>query len=149
MTISEKVAYLKGLADGLDLGKDQTKEGKLISVVIEVLEEIGLSLEDLEDTTGALGEEIDALSEDLEDVEDVVFDDDDDDCDCNCGCNCDCDYDDDDDDDEDFFQIECPNCKEELVIDEDVLDAGQIKCPNCGEKFSLDFKDEKDTEDKE
>ena len=45
MTISEKVAYLKGLAEGLNLDVDKSKEGKLISVMIGILEEIGLSIE--------------------------------------------------------------------------------------------------------
>ena len=40
MTISEKVAYLKGLAEGLDLDTAKSKEGKLISVMIGILEEI-------------------------------------------------------------------------------------------------------------
>ena len=34
MTISEKVAYLKGLAEGLDLDTAKSKEGKLISVTV-------------------------------------------------------------------------------------------------------------------
>ena len=37
MTVSEKVAYLKGLADGLGI-KDSTNEGKLMLAVIDVLE---------------------------------------------------------------------------------------------------------------
>ena len=57
MTISEKVAYLKGLAEGLNLDTEKSKEGKLISVMIGILEEIGLSIEDLEENTQALGEE--------------------------------------------------------------------------------------------
>ena len=48
MTISEKVAYLKGLAEGLNLDVEKSKEGKLISVMIGILEEVGLSIEDLE-----------------------------------------------------------------------------------------------------
>ena len=135
MTISEKVAYLKGLAEGLNIDTEKSKEGKLISVMIGILEEIGLSLEDLEENNVALGEEIDAISDDLSDVESVVFEEDDDDGDC---C---CDDDDDDDDDDDFFEVECPNCKETLVIDEDVLESGVIQCPSCKEKFALDLSD--------
>ena len=78
MTISEKVAYLKGLAEGLNLDVDKSKEGKLISVMIGILEEIGLSIEDLEENTAALGEEIDAISDDLSDVEEIVYDEDED-----------------------------------------------------------------------
>ena len=128
MTISEKVAYLKGLAEGLDLDTTKSKEGKLISVMIGILEEIGMSIEDLEENTVALGEELDAVSDDLADVEKVVYDEDEDDCCC--------------DEDDDFFEVECPNCGETLVIDEDVLEEGAIQCPNCREKFALDLSDD-------
>ncbi|MBU5434199.1 CD1247 N-terminal domain-containing protein [Pseudoflavonifractor sp. MSJ-37] len=132
MTISEKVAYLKGLAEGLDIDVEKSKEGKLISVMIGILEEIGMSIEDLEENNVALGEEIDAISDDLSDVEKVVFDEDDED-ECGCGCE---------DEDDDFFEVECPNCGEQLVIDEDVLEAGTIQCPSCKQKFALDLSDE-------
>ena len=139
MTISEKVAYLKGLAEGLDLDTAKSKEGKLISVMIGILEEIGMSIEDLEENTVALGEEIDAISDDLSDVEKVVFDEDDEDEDDECCC----------DEDDDFFEVECPNCKETLVIDEDVLESGVIQCPSCKEKFALDLSDDCCCEDDE
>ena len=130
MTISEKVAYLKGLAEGLNLDTEKSKEGKLISVMIGILEEIGLSIEDLEENALALGEEIDVLSDDLADVEAVVYDDEDD-------------FDEDEDEvDDDWFETECPNCQEELLIDSDALDLGVIKCPSCGTKYSLDITDD-------
>ena len=44
MEISEKVAYLKGLAEGLNLDTD-SKEGKLIAAIIDVLDDIALELE--------------------------------------------------------------------------------------------------------
>ena len=108
MTISEKVAYLKGLAEGLDIDTEKSKEGKLISVMIGILEEVGLSIEDLEENTVALGEEIDALSDDLSDVEQLVFEDEDEEDGCGCGCE-----------DGDFFETDCPSCGETLVIDAD------------------------------
>lgn len=129
MTISEKVAYLKGLAEGLNIDTEKSKEGKLISVMIGILEEVGMSIEDLEENTVALGEEIDAISDDLSDVEEVIFEDDEDEDDCCCGG------------DDDFFEVECPNCKETLVIDEGVLESGTIQCPNCKDKFALDLSD--------
>ena len=130
MTISEKVAYLKGLAEGLNLDTEKSKEGKLISVMIGILEEIGLSIEDLEENTQALGEEIDVLSDDLSDVEDVVFDEDEDE------------DEDDEDYDDDWFEVECPTCEEPLVIDDKALADGMIQCPNCHEKFALDLSDD-------
>jgi len=131
MTISEKVAYLKGLAEGLDLDVEKSKEGKLISVMIGILEEVAMSIEDLEENDLDLGEEIDALSDDLADVEEVVFGDDFDE----------------DEDEEDYFEVECPNCEEPLFIDDEVLAEGVIQCPNCEEKFSLDLSDDTCTED--
>lgn len=141
MTITEKVSYLKGLSDGLAIDKEKSKEGKLISVIVEILEEMSMSIEDLEENTSALSEELDAVSDDLADVEEVLFEDgddededEDDDC-CCCGG---------DDDDDDFFEVECPNCGEDLVIDEDILEAGSIICPKCSEKFSLEMEDDED-----
>ena len=137
MTISEKVAYLKGLAEGLNIDTEKSKEGKLISVMIGILEEVGMSIEDLEESAEALGEEIDAISDDLSDVEKVVYDDEDED-DDECGCGC---------DDDDFFEVECPNCGETLMIDESVLEEGVIQCPGCKQKFALDLSDECGCED--
>ena len=129
MTISEKVAYLKGLAEGLDLDTAKSKEGKLISVMIGILEEVALDLEDLQEVADELGEEVDAISDDLSDVEEVVFDE----------------YDEDDDDD--FFEVECPSCGAEIDIDEDVLAAGVVECPACGDKFALDLSDEEEDDE--
>ena len=136
MTISEKVAYLKGLAEGMKLDTEESKEGKLISVMIGILEEVGLSIEDMEDNMEAMGEEIDAISDDLSDVEKVVYDEDDEDDEDECGC----------DEDDDFFKVECPNCGDSLVIDEDVLEAGTVECPNCKGKFVIDVGDCEDDE---
>ena len=127
MTISEKVAYLKGLSEGLNLDTEKSKEGKLISVMIGILEELAMSVEDLEENALNLGEEIDVLSDDLADVEDVVFDEDEDDTE---------DYDD------DWFEVECPTCEEPLIIDDKALADGFIQCPNCQSKFSLDLSDD-------
>ena len=129
MTISEKVAYLKGLAEGLNLDVEKSKEGKLISVMIGILEEIGLSIEDVEENALALGEEIDVLSDDLADVESVVFDE--------------------DDEDDDYFEVECPNCEEPIIIDDEALAAGEVQCPSCGTRFALDLTDEDADEDED
>lgn len=135
MTISEKVAYLKGLAEGLQLDTEESKEGKLISVMIGILEEVGISVEGLENDVEDICHELDAISDDLSDVEELVYDEEDEDDDCDCCC---------DDEDDDFFEIECPSCGADIVIDEDVLAEGTVECPGCGEKFALDLSDEED-----
>ncbi len=136
MTISEKVAYIQGLFDGLGLDKSDKGETKILSEMLDVLKEIGAELEEVDATLDEYGEEIDAISDDLSDVEDAVFEDDDDD-------------EDDDLDDEDFFEVACPNCGEDLVIDDAVLEAGSIDCPACGQKFALSIDEEDEDKDEE
>ena len=132
MTVSEKVAYLKGLAEGLGLDKE-TKEGKLISVIIDTLEDIALELEDLGENALDIGDELDAISSDLSDVEEVLFGDDDDDeadddeddeddC-CSCGDDCCC------SDEECAYEVTCPSCGEDIVIEESDLENGAINLP--------------------
>ena len=128
MTISEKVAYLKGLAEGLNLDTEKSKEGKLISVMIGILEELAMSVEDLEENALNLGEEIDTLSDDLADVESIVYDEDEDDGD----------YDD------DWFEVECPTCGETLVVDDKALADGEVECPECGSRYALDLSDDEE-----
>jgi len=132
MTISEKVSYLKGLADGLDIDTE-TKEGKLFSVIIDVLDEIADKLEEIEENALDIAEEIDAMSDDLADVEEIVFDEDDE-----CCC---CDDDDDECCCEDavLYAVTCPECENEITVDEDVLGLGEIDCPNCGAKLEFDL----------
>jgi len=149
MTVSEKVAYLKGLAEGLKLDTE-TKEGKLISVIIDTLEDIALELEDLSDNALDIGDELDAISDDLADVEEVLFGDDDDDDDDDededdDGCSC-CDDDCCCDDEECAYEVTCPSCGEDIVIDETDLEKGVISCPKCNEKLEFEF-DEDDEED--
>ena len=78
MEINEKVAYLKGLAEGMELDTEK-KEGKLLAAIIDVLEDISLELLDLQDQADELMDGLDAVSDDLEDVEDVIFGEDDED----------------------------------------------------------------------
>lgn len=127
MTISEKVAYLKGLAEGLDLDTTKSKEGKLISVMIGILEDLAISVEDLEDNALDLGEEIDVLSDDLADVEAEVFD----------------------EDEEDWFEVECPSCGGPLLIDEDDLTEGEVECPSCGSRFAMDLVEDEEEDPEE
>ena len=129
MTISEKVAYLKGLAEGLNIDTEKSKEGKLISMMMDILQDIAMDLEDLEGEQENLFQELDAISDDLCDVESMVFDDDEDDDD----------YDEDDDEAEDCYASVCPNCGDEIYFDDSILEAGEVTCPGCGQKLNFDL----------
>ena len=131
MTTSEKVSYLKGLADGLAVDS-QTNEGKMFAAVIDALEAVARDIKALEENDLYLGEEIDALSDDLADVEDVIFDDEDEDEDGDC-CRC-CE----DGDLSELYEITCPTCGEVITVDRDIFDLGETECPNCGEELEFD-----------
>ena len=142
MEITEKVAYLKGLAEGMELDTEK-KEGKLLSAIIDVLDDIALELEDMKDEQAEQSDGLDAVSDDLEDVEDVVFGEDEEDDDF------DDEYEYDDlDEDEDCYATTCPTCEETIYFDESVLEDGEVICPNCGEKLEFDLSslDEEESE---
>ena len=130
MEIIEKVAYLKGLAEGMELDTSK-KEGKLLAAIIDLLEDIALEIEDIEDEQAELADGLDAVSDDLEDVEDLVFEDWDEDDD---------EYEEDElDEDEDCYATTCPTCEETIYFDESILEDGEVICPNCGEKLEFDM----------
>ena len=144
MTLSEKTAYLKGLADGMTISSE-SNEGKLLTEIIKVLEDVSDSVAALEDECDRLNEYVEELDEDLGDVEDYLFDDEEDD-------EEDDDYDDDDfdDDDEDYdddvIEVECPNCGETICVPPTV-DYAHLICPACNEEFSYIEEDEGPTDE--
>ena len=136
MGISEKVAYLKGLMEGLNID-EQTNEAKLFAAIVDVLDEIALEIEDLTDEVMELGDGLDVVSDDLSDVEDIVYDDDDDD------------DDDDEDEEEECYATTCPECEEEIYFDDTVLEDGALLCPNCGAKLEFDLSDLENAEEED
>ncbi len=134
MTTPEKVAYLKGLAEGYGVDPEK-KEGKLLSAILDVLEDLALDLEDMGADVAELEEGLDAVSDDLEDVEEVLFGDAEED-----------DMDDMDDEDMEvadwdgktvYYDVKCPACGEVVTFEESDLQKGSIECPACGE--TLEF----------
>ena len=138
MEITEKVAYLKGLAEGMELDTDK-KIGKLLAAIIDTLDDIALELEDIKDEQTELADGLDAVSDDLEDVENVVFDEDEDENDDY--------YYDDLDEDEECYATTCPTCEETIYFDESVLADGEVICPNCGERLEFDLESLEENED--
>ncbi len=141
-TITEKVAYLKGLTEGMEIDKT-TKEGKILTAVMDVLESLANQFEDLEDYTAELTEQVDAIDEDLDLLESDYYDewddDDDDYCDGDCdACGEDCEG-------NEFYDVTCPSCDTTFCVDEDTLLEGGIECPNCGEHLEFEI-DEDDSD---
>ena len=128
MTVSEKVAYIRGLYDGLGLDASASGEARILSEVLDVLRQVGCQMDGMDASTGRLFDELDDLRDSVADLENAVFDEDD------------------GDEDEDFFEIPCPTCGEDLMVDDEALAAGVVDCPACGGKFALSFEDEDDAD---
>ena len=177
MSLTEKLAYIQGLCEGLALD-ETTKEGKVMLAVVELLDDLTDTVSQLDSDVDQIFDELDAIDEDLSDVEDaLLYDDedeeDDDDCccgghghhhhgdhECKCGHHHNDDEDEDDeewDDDEDLtdlfdeenplYEITCPKCGEIVCMDEDMLFSPDCACPNCGTSFEIEFDEECDCEE--
>ena len=64
MELTKKVAYLKGLMDGLKID-DSTNEGKILKLMSEVLEEMADTIEDIASEVDQTVDLVDAIDEDL------------------------------------------------------------------------------------
>ena len=130
MRVSEKAAYLKGLADGLGID-ETTKEGKVILNLIDVVCEMAEKIEVLEKENEELYSYIEEIDEDLGNLEEDLLSLEDDDFEDYSDLNDDCD-DFDGEEDEDYYEIECPSCGEKICFTDDI-EIEELLCPACGE----------------
>lgn len=163
MTISEKVAHLNGLMEGLNYPTD-TPEGKIFYAITDILSDLALEVDDLEANADQLRDYVEELDEDLGSVEEYLFvtdeDEDEDEDDDDYADEYDAhdfdvdplefDDEDEDDDGEDIYALECPNCAETVYLDGSLLDETDILCPACHESISFTIEEDDDeTEDGE
>lgn len=138
--LSERVSYLRGLVDGLGIDKT-TKDGKILDIIVDLLDDMAISIEDVEAANNELLEAADETDERLCDIEDYLYDEedeDDDECDC-CDC-CDC-----EDCEDCYAEVECPGCGQVIELEEVLAEgADSIICPNCKEKIEIEWEDDED-----
>lgn len=133
MDLKAQVSYLKGLAEGLKIDEQQ-KEGKIIIKIIDLLDNLVDELKELQDDHDELCEYTEAIDDDLTELEEDFFD--------QVG-----DEPKSKDEERDYgegFTIECPNCREMVVVGEDLLDDDsplEVTCPGCGEIVLIDDED--------
>ena len=136
MDLSQHAAYLKGLAEGKGLTKDEFK-GDFVKALLDCLNEMAEEIESLEEYVHELTEYAEAIDEDLGDVEDMIFDE----------------FDDEEDygeDDELFVETECPVCGETIGYYHGVYDEPiEVLCPNCDAVVAVLGDDYEEVEDDE
>ncbi len=118
MTVSEKVAYLKGLTQGLELDEND-KIVKVLNAIVDTLDEVAEAMGELELDVVDISDQVDAVDEDLADLEDFIYEDD---------------FDEDEDDE--LYEIKCPECEKTMVVDIEALEEG-FEC-ECGAFLELE-----------
>ena len=134
MKNTERVSYIRGLAEGLELDENK-KEVKVINAIIDLLDDLTFSMSQMEDNMNDMADQLDAVDEDLGSVEDDFYDVDEEDED-NEGDSC-------------YYEVTCPHCHETICLSKDLVEDGEMECPNCGEKLEFDLPDESGEEDKD
>ncbi len=120
MSLSEKAAYIRGLAEGLDLEADK-KEARVIKEMLELLGEMASDVDDIGADLTELYDVVEQIDEDLSEVEDEVFG------------SAEEDY------SEELYEITCPNCQQSVQLDEEMLLGGDVICSSCGEKIEIEI----------
>ncbi len=115
----ENIAYLRGLAEGMEI--EDSKNGKMVMAIIEVLDEMATAINSLHDDIDEIDEYVDSIDEDLADVEDDLYG---------------------EGDYHDYFDLECPECGELILIDDPLLGdpafgETEVICPVCEATIDL------------
>lgn len=129
MTVTERVAYLKGLFEGLDIDAEKNV-GKVLKGMLDTMEALAVSVTDLEQQNAELLDELDDVYEELSAIEEDFLE---------SGNEIESDNDVILDSDETLYQVICPTCGEVIYLDQDLLDEGSITCTACGEELEFDL----------
>ncbi len=138
MKLTEKAAYIKGLAEGLELDP-KDKLTKVVKALIDLTQEMSEMIAELEQCYDDVCDQIDALDEDLAGVEDLLSEEDDKGDDmavCGCGCQS----------EEAAYEVTCPTCQTVIGLTEEDISKDGMTCPTCGETLEFDY-DEDELDD--
>ena len=133
--LTDRAAYLRGLAEGMCLDKEK-KEHKLLLEMLGLMDEMAQKVSDLDADEGELEEYVEDLDSDLSDMEEVLFGDDEDECDCDeeDGCSC---------DEEEELSFDCPHCGKTVLVKAADIDYDESPvCEFCGKPFFVDTEDD-------
>ena len=130
--MTDRISYLQGLAEGMKLNPEKDSH-KLILGILDVLGEVGESFEALAESHGELSDYVEAIDEDLADLEANLYDDENE----NLARK------ENDDDFEGMIEYECPHCGAKIEIDPDEVDFDEdALCPGCGKELFTELPEE-------
>ena len=113
--MKEKVAYLKGLAEGMNIGGEG--QGKLLNAMISTMDEMADAIDENEAAMAEIDECLDDIYDELDNIDDYLSDDEDEDEDEEDDDEA---YEDEDDDEDGdgLIEYECPHCGTVIFFDE-------------------------------
>ena len=112
--LKQQVAYLQGLVEGLGIS-NETKEGKVIKQIVDVLEGMALSIDDFKVQQADMETYLESIDDDLNDLEEDFYE---------------------DEEEPDYVEVKCPRCQDIVCFDSDILDDEdlvEVTCPRCNE----------------
>ena len=126
--LTDRISFLQGLAEGMKLNPDKDSH-RLILGILEVLGEVGESFEALAESHGELSDYVEAIDEDLADLEADLYDDEDE----NLA----------EDGEADSIEYVCPHCGATVEIDPEKVDFDEESlCPKCGKELFPELPEE-------
>ncbi|WP_051271108.1 CD1247 N-terminal domain-containing protein [Shimazuella kribbensis] len=116
--LRREISYVEGLLEGSTTGN--SPDAKALLRLIGVVDELVEATQKLDIRQAELEEYAEAIDEDLNDLELLVYDD--------------------EEDDEDSYLITCPECGEDVAVDLDDLEDEEIDllCPNCHTTLTIE-----------
>ena len=134
--LTDRISYLQGLAEGMKLNPDKDSH-RLIIEILDVLGEVGDSFEALAEDHRELREYVDAIDEDLADLEAEMLDDDNETLAPGFEAPV--------DDIPSYIEYECPHCGNVCKLDPDKVDFNEpTLCPTCKQDLFPEMPDEED-----
>lgn len=135
MSLTERTAYLRGLAEGMGLKAEDSNEHKLLLAMVETMEDIAAHVEANEESVSALADELEELDDALTELEESLEEDDDEE------------EDEDEAEETVEYELTCPECGGPVVLDEETIARGETVCPNCQQRLEIDLGFDEDAED--
>ncbi|WP_188430705.1 CD1247 N-terminal domain-containing protein [Kroppenstedtia guangzhouensis] len=110
------LAFIRGLMEGQG-NAEETPEGKVLGRLVHVLDELAEENEKLTVRLTELEEYVEAVDEDLNELELIIYD-----------------GEEFDDEDIGFWDVKCTNCGEPVLVDEEIFESAEeadLLCPQC------------------
>ena len=137
--LTDRISYLKGMADGMKLNMDKDSN-KLMLEMLTVMGEMAEEMAAMTEAHNDLNEYVESIDDDLADLEETLFGEEDGEIDEEMAEG---DEDEDDLGDDDLIVYACPHCGHEIEFSASDVDFDEdFLCPACDKPIFPELNDE-------